>query len=186
MEENGIRYSEALDLTVKQQQHDDDDDDDSNGGRATAGRRRRRRRSSSRRSKGSSHGHGSVVHGVGVKALRDLTEGEVIGTIPKAACITVKTSGAAEAIEEAELGGGLGLAVALMYERARGEASPWYPYLQILPTRLDDLPILWTPQDVDQLLIGTELHQVRVSCVHMWRRNRIRMWILAVSEEGQI
>ena len=139
MEERGIKYSESLEFIVN--------GTDAAGNESSHGKSR----NSSR----------SVVHGMGVKALHDLKEGDVIGTIPKEACLTVKTSGAAAAIEEAQLGGGLALAVALMYERARGELSPWYPYLHLLSEPINDLPIVWSPHDVDRLLRGTELHQVR-------------------------
>lgn len=97
-----------------------------------------------------------IVSDIGVKALYDFHEGELIATIPKQACLTVKTSGAAEMIEEAQLAGGLGLAVALMYEKSRKERSPWYEYLLLLPSH-QALPIVWEPQEIDSLL-GTELH----------------------------
>ena len=140
MEERGIKYSESLELIVND-----------NGGSGNE--------SSDRKSRNSSRS--VVVHGMVVKARHDLKEGDVIGSIPKGACLTVKTSGAAAAIEEAQLGGGLALAVALMYERGRGELSPWYPYLHLLSGPVNDLPIVWPPHDVDRLLRGTELHQVR-------------------------
>lgn len=62
-------------------------------------------------------------------------------------------------IEAACLGGGLALAVAVMYERNRGAASPWHAYLAVLPSQ-EDVPIAWGAQQVHHLLCGTELHQV--------------------------
>ncbi|KAJ9171045.1 hypothetical protein P3X46_019096 [Hevea brasiliensis] len=97
--------------------------------------------------------------GVSVKALRDLTEGEVAATIPKAACLTIKTSGARDLIRAACLDGCLGLSVALMYEKSLGNKSPWAAYLQLLPDR-ECLPLVWTLDEVDHLLPGTELHKI--------------------------
>ncbi|CAN6475536.1 unnamed protein product [Victoria cruziana] len=97
--------------------------------------------------------------GFGVKTLFDLEEGELIACIPKTACLTIKTSGARELIEEIGLSGALGLAVALMFERSIGEKSLWYSYLQFLPDR-ECVPLLWNTQEIDTLLVGTELHKI--------------------------
>lgn len=97
--------------------------------------------------------------GIAVRALCDLREGDVVANIPKLACLTVKTSAACSIIEEAALGGYLGLSVAVMYEKSLGEGSKWAGYLQLLPDR-ECLPLLWSLEDVDQLLCGTELHKV--------------------------
>lgn len=95
---------------------------------------------------------------VSVKASRDLKEGDVVANISKTACLTVKTSGAREMIESAELDGPLALSVAIMYERGLGEESPWAGYLQILPFQ-EDLPLVWPLEDLDSLLSGTEIHK---------------------------
>lgn len=99
------------------------------------------------------------VSGIGVRAVVDLKEGDIIATIPKKACLTIRTSAAGHMIEEAELGGALGLAVAFMYERSKGTNSPWYAYLQLLPHQ-ERVPLVWTVDEVDTLLAGTELHKV--------------------------
>ncbi|XP_059453196.1 ribosomal lysine N-methyltransferase 3 [Corylus avellana] len=96
--------------------------------------------------------------GIAVRALCDLKVGDMVARIPKAACLTMRTSGASDLIESAGLGGSLGLAVALMYERSLGEDSPWAGYLQLLPPQ-ECLPLLWTLDDLDSLLRGTELHK---------------------------
>jgi hypothetical protein len=97
--------------------------------------------------------------GIAVRALFDLKVGDAVARIPKAACLTMRTSGASDLIENAGLGGSLGLAAALMYERSLGEDSPWAGYLQLLPPQ-ECLPLLWTLDDLDSLLRGTELHKV--------------------------
>ncbi|XP_030462802.1 ribosomal lysine N-methyltransferase 3 [Syzygium oleosum] len=96
--------------------------------------------------------------GIAVRALRDLREGDVVAAIPKAACLTVRTGGASSLVEAAGLEGSLGLSVALMYERSLGASSPWAGYLQLLPEE-ECLPMVWTLDEVDGLLRGTELHK---------------------------
>lgn len=96
---------------------------------------------------------------ISVKALCDLKEGDVVATIPKQSCLTVKTSAASNLIEETELGGDLALAVAIMYERSLGAESKWFQYLQILPP-FEPIPLLWSRDEIDSLLSGTELHKV--------------------------
>ncbi|KAK4280514.1 hypothetical protein QN277_012133 [Acacia crassicarpa] len=97
-------------------------------------------------------------NGIAVRALYQLKEGDVVAKIPKDACLTVKTSGASQMIEHSGLDGKLGLAVALMYERSLGEKSPWAGYLQLLPHH-ECLPLMWTLNEVNELLSGTELHK---------------------------
>ncbi|KAK1300635.1 hypothetical protein QJS10_CPB13g00894 [Acorus calamus] len=97
--------------------------------------------------------------GVSVVAARDVAEGEVVASIPKRACLTVRTCAASEVIEAAGIAGQLGLSAALMHERGLGEASEWYGYLQMLPRRAY-VPLTWTVGEVDELLKGTELQKI--------------------------
>ncbi|KAF6167103.1 hypothetical protein GIB67_041358 [Kingdonia uniflora] len=97
--------------------------------------------------------------GIAVRAFCDLKEGELVATIPKNACLSIKTSAAREMIEEAGLADSLGLSVAVMYERSLGEASKWFGYLQLLPDR-ESVPLVWTLDEVDRFLAGTELHKI--------------------------
>ncbi|KAL5993348.1 hypothetical protein ACLOJK_014272 [Asimina triloba] len=96
--------------------------------------------------------------GIAVRARCDLKEGDVVATIPVSACLTIKTTACCEMIEDAGLAGSLGLSLALMYERSLGEASLWSGYLQLLPDE-ESVPLLWTLEEVDSLLMGTELHK---------------------------
>ncbi|KAL2532963.1 SET domain-containing protein [Abeliophyllum distichum] len=96
---------------------------------------------------------------VSVKALCDLQVGDVVARIPKQSCLTVKTSGAHQLIEESQLGGYLGLSVAIMYEKSLGPQSPWFQYLQLLPP-IEPIPLLWSFPEIDFLLSGTELHKI--------------------------
>ncbi|EEF44538.1 N-lysine methyltransferase setd6 isoform X2 [Ricinus communis] len=97
--------------------------------------------------------------GIFVKALRALKEGEVVASIPKAACLTSRTSGARHIIEATSFTGCLGLSFALMYEISLGHLSPWASYLHLLPDS-ECLPLVWTLDEVDYFLSGTELHKI--------------------------
>lgn len=96
---------------------------------------------------------------VSVKTLSDLHVGDLVATIPKQSCLTMKTSGAKHVIEDAGLDGYLGLSVALMYEKSLGPDSPWFGYLQLLP-QFEPIPLLWSFDELDSFLSGTELHKV--------------------------
>ncbi|KAK6923634.1 SET domain [Dillenia turbinata] len=99
------------------------------------------------------------AEGISVRALCDLNEGDLVATIPKQSCLTMKTSAARPLIESAGLDGALGLSFAVMYERSLGEQSQWAGYLQLLP-EFECLPLLWSPFEIDTLLSGTELHKI--------------------------
>ncbi|XP_071707563.1 ribosomal lysine N-methyltransferase 3 [Rutidosis leptorrhynchoides] len=94
-----------------------------------------------------------------VKTSSDLHSGDIIATIPKQSCLTVKSSGGCDLIEEFGLEGYMALSVAIMYEKSLKEASNWFGYFQIMPDRNDDVPLLWSVDEIDQLLLGTELHK---------------------------
>ncbi|KAJ2764098.1 hypothetical protein IWQ57_005306, partial [Coemansia nantahalensis] len=93
--------------------------------------------------------------GYGVVARRDLIDEEPLVVIPKSAVLSPATSALANTFEDEELGGGLALTIAVMYEQALGAASPWYGYLQSLPKRAD-IPLLWDA-DSRKWLAGTDV-----------------------------
>ncbi|KAA8531278.1 hypothetical protein F0562_005987 [Nyssa sinensis] len=97
--------------------------------------------------------------GISVRAMCDLHESDLVAVIPKQSCLTIKTSGARHVIEAAGLEGYLGLSAALMYEKSLGQHSAWFGYLQLLPER-ECIPLVWTLDQVDSLLSGTELHKI--------------------------
>ncbi|KAI4347426.1 hypothetical protein L6164_008241 [Bauhinia variegata] len=127
----------------------------------------------------------SPEEGFAVRALCELKEGDVVANIPKESCLTIKTSGASEMIEAADLGGNLGLAVAIMYERSLGKDSPWVGYLQLLPDQ-ECVPIVWTLNEVDELLCGTELHKTvqedRTLICEDWKENILPLLDIAPSK----
>jgi hypothetical protein len=61
--------------------------------------------------------------------------GDVLVEIPKAWCLTPRTGSVSLAIPEEELEDldEAALILAVMYERAKGEASAWWPYFKRLP-----------------------------------------------------
>ncbi|XP_020575751.1 ribosomal lysine N-methyltransferase 3 isoform X2 [Phalaenopsis equestris] len=101
----------------------------------------------------------SMDDGISVRALCDLKEGDLVASIPKISCLTIRTSGISSLLEECGLCGFLGLSIALMYEKSLGSASPWEGYLQLLPER-ECIPLVWSLEEVDKLLVGTELHKI--------------------------
>ena len=67
--------------------------------------------------------------GFSVHATQDIAEGHALSKIPKDAVLSVRNTAAAEIIETEQLGGGLGLILAIMYELSLGAASKWYIHL---------------------------------------------------------
>lgn len=92
---------------------------------------------------------------MGVFATSDLAEGQSLALVPKSAILSVLTCSLAELIDKEQLGGGLALTLALMYERALGPASRWAPYIASLPPGGEYLPMFWSESERG-LLAGTE------------------------------
>jgi hypothetical protein len=65
------------------------------------------------------------THRPRLQAARTIGEGEQLCTIPKAACLSIRTTELADVIETEQLGGGLGLVLAVLHEMSLGEASKW-------------------------------------------------------------
>lgn len=90
-----------------------------------------------------------------ITSLQPLAVGTVICQIPKTAILSCKTTAIADILEQEQLAGILGLAVALMFEWSLGERSPWSTYIESLPS-LDTVPLFWTPEQLEHLA-GTDL-----------------------------
>lgn len=77
---------------------------------------------------------GFVPEGLGLVAQRDIPRNEVVVEVPKRLWIDADTVAASEI---GRLCGGLrpwvAIALFLLREKALGPASPWHPYLSILP-----------------------------------------------------
>lgn len=63
--------------------------------------------------------------GFAVHAIHNIDEEHTLCEIPKDAVLSVRNTAAAEIIEAEQLGGGLGLILAIMYELSLGAASKW-------------------------------------------------------------
>lgn len=92
--------------------------------------------------------------GVRVVATDAVAAGTRLATVPKAAVLSVANSRLAEALEEARIGGGLALVLAVAVEAA-DRGSRWAGYLSTLPPAGEHLPLLWSP-DTLAMLAGTE------------------------------
>ncbi|KAJ1990266.1 hypothetical protein H4R33_001770 [Dimargaris cristalligena] len=96
-----------------------------------------------------------VSPGMGIVARKDLELDDVVVRIPKSAVLSAKSGGIANILEDEELGGGIALTLSTIFEMARGIDSPWYGYLQSLPT-VTYIPILWSDEE-KEWLAGTDL-----------------------------
>jgi|TARA_B110000967_G_scaffold199359_1_gene233674 SET domain-containing protein 6 len=95
-----------------------------------------------------------------VYAKTKLSHGQVVvSSIPKQACLSARTSACAKALQAEQLGGGLALNVAIMYERLLGKKSKWYGYFAVLPNKGErTLPMFWHAEALSSL-DGTELQK---------------------------
>ncbi|KAJ3320412.1 hypothetical protein HDV06_005335 [Boothiomyces sp. JEL0866] len=84
--------------------------------------------------------------GFSVRATEDLEEGIKVCSIPKESVLSIRNTACADILEENELGGVLGLAIAIMFEASLGEKSPWYNYLQSIPA-FENVPCFWSDKD---------------------------------------
>ena len=64
----------------------------------------------------------------------------------------------------------LSLILVIMYERARGDDSRWYPYLRTLPNSFDTLAY-WTPEELEELEGSAVIDKIGVKeADHMFRQ----------------
>ena len=109
--------------------------------------------------------HDIKMHGISIKAnassglhiiaKKDLTQDEIVALIPKNSVLSTKTTAIADVLESAGIKGLLGLAISLMFEKARGSDSPWYDYINSLPEMVE-IPLLWSHKELEWL-DGTDL-----------------------------
>ena len=91
-------------------------------------------------------------------ASADVSVGDVLVEIPKAWCLTPRTGSVSLAVPEDDLEDldEAALILAVMYERAKGEASAWWPYFRRLPADHEPIPTLWSEEDKKHLA-GTDV-----------------------------
>ena len=90
-----------------------------------------------------------------IVAVDDIPEQYIIATIPKQSCITVLTTELSDILREEGLAGGLGLVIAVWFEKGIGKASIWAGYFESLQDK-ENLPIFWSMEE-RELLQGTEI-----------------------------
>ncbi|RWW60254.1 hypothetical protein BHE74_00032771 [Ensete ventricosum] len=94
---------------------------------------------------------GFVPEGMGLVAQRDIPRNEVVVEVPKRLWIDSDTVVASEI---GRLCAGLkpwvSIALFLLRERALGTASPWHPYLDILPPTTNST-IFWTEEELSEI-----------------------------------
>ncbi|RWW22157.1 hypothetical protein GW17_00013662, partial [Ensete ventricosum] len=94
---------------------------------------------------------GFVPEGLGLVAQRDIPRNEVVVEVPKRLWIDSDTVVASEI---GRLCAGLkpwvSIALFLLRERALGTASPWHPYLDILPPTTNST-IFWTEEELSEI-----------------------------------
>jgi len=95
-----------------------------------------------------------------ILSLDDIQAGQLLATIPKDACITVHNTEISDILAEEELGGGLGLVIAVWFEKQVGRKSKWAGYFASCPES-EYLPVFWT-EDQLRLLSGTEIENMAI------------------------
>ena len=93
-----------------------------------------------------------------IRARQPVTSGAGLAMIPKDACITRCTTQIWEILQDEGFSGGLGLVIAVWYERGVGSRSKWAGYFESMNDR-EHLPVFWS---VDELaaLEGTEVGDI--------------------------
>ncbi|KAG0622727.1 hypothetical protein M758_3G118800 [Ceratodon purpureus] len=96
-----------------------------------------------------------------------VAKGSVIVKVPRKALMTDETARQCQDIGPLVKKGNLSpwqaMCLHLLYERARGEASFWYPYIAVLPTELELIgthPMLWPQKMRQEWLEGSPMLEV--------------------------
>lgn len=90
-----------------------------------------------------------------IRAIDNVLEEVVLAKIPKTSCITIHTSKISDILAEEGFAGGLGLVIAVWFEKGIGLASKWAGYFDSIQEK-EYLPIFWTDEEL-ALLQGTEI-----------------------------
>lgn len=70
--------------------------------------------------------------------------------IPKPSILSCQTGSISNLLEDNEIGGGVGLALTIMFELQMKEKSPWFDYLESLP-EFEPLPLFWNEKQLETL-----------------------------------
>jgi N-lysine methyltransferase SETD6 len=108
-------------------------------------------------------------------ALQDLTEDEELFAIPRPLVLAASTSSIPPEVLTGldSHGSWPPLIVTIIFEYLRGQASPWYPYFQVLPTSFDSL-MFWSDAELEQLQASAVVQKVgREGAEASWRQTII-------------
>ncbi|TIA91412.1 hypothetical protein E3P99_01108 [Wallemia hederae] len=107
-----------------------------------------------------------------VTALDFILRDTVVARVPKEAVLSLKTSTISAQLSSLPLTPVVALSLALLYEMEQGSQSPWYLYIQSLPSAPPDVASLWsrTPD-----LNGTEMGKRLAELSHAQNGLRGRM-----------
>lgn len=104
-------------------------------------------------------------------ASQDIEEDEELFAIPRSLVLTTTTSSIPQHVLEplSDSGPWPPLIVTIIYEYLRRDASPWYPYFQVLPTAFNSL-MFWNTQELAQLQASAVVEKIgRVSAEESWK-----------------
>ena len=120
---------------------------------------------------GATHRHNAVF------AAAPVAPGDVLCRIPKSWCLTARTGSITSVLPSSVLADldEAGLILAVMYERALGECSPWAPYFACLPPDAEPLPYLWPNERAAEWLEGTEVFARLVADAPLMREDHRRI-----------
>ena len=120
---------------------------------------------------GATHRHNAVF------AAAPVAPGDVLCRIPKSWCLTARTGSITSVLPSSVLADldEAGLILAVMYERALGEGSPWAPYFACLPPDAEPLPYLWPNERAAEWLEGTEVFARLVADAPLMREDHRRI-----------
>ncbi|KIV89256.1 hypothetical protein PV10_08835 [Exophiala mesophila] len=113
--------------------------------------------------------------GRGAVATQDIEEDEELFAVPRNLVLTVPTSSIPTHVFDSlgDIGSWPPLIVTIIYEYLRREASPWYPYFQVLPTAFDSL-MFWNDQELAQLQASAVIEKIgRAGAEESWKETII-------------
>lgn len=93
--------------------------------------------------------------------MQDIQEGEVLFAIPRSAVLSAANSSLSTTLPQIfeELDPWGSLIVTMIYEYLRGDASPWKPYFDVLPTHFDTL-MFWSDDELAELQASAVLQKI--------------------------
>ncbi|KFA64236.1 hypothetical protein S40285_06765 [Stachybotrys chlorohalonatus IBT 40285] len=124
--------------------------------------------------------------GRGIVAVKDIEPDTTLFTIPRLGIINAETSNLSKELpsifsqgddgvdideesENSSLDSWSSLILIMIYEHLRGPASPWQPYLSVLPTEFET-PMFWSERELDELQASATRSKIgKASAEEMFR-----------------